>query len=43
MMIKALKISCNVLLFISAIAFLVIGNFLIIVTAVGQSNMLYGG
>lgn len=40
---KALKFSCNALLFITAISFFVIGVELIIITAIGQSNILYGG
>ena len=35
--------ACNILLFITAISFLVIGNALTIVAAIGQSNLLYGG
>ena len=40
---KTLKFSCDVLLFITAIGFLVIANSLIIVTVIGQSSVLYGG
>ena len=40
---KVLKISCDALLFMAAISFLVIANSLIIVTVIGQSNVLYGG
>jgi len=43
MKIKILKISCGFLLYVMALSFFVIGQYLIIVTAVGQSNMLYGG
>lgn len=38
---KILKHSCSAILFITAISFLVIGNFLIIIAAIGQSNLLY--
>ena len=40
---KILKFTGSALLFVTAISFLVIGSFLIIVAAVGQSNILYGG
>lgn len=40
---KILNFSCNFLLYVTAISFFIIGQYLIIVTAVGQSNLLYGG
>ena len=44
MITKTLKFSCNALLFITAVGFLVIGSMLpIYIFIIGQSNMLYGG
>ncbi len=43
MKIKILNFTCDFLLYITALSFFIIGQYLIIVTAIGQSNMLYGG
>jgi len=43
MKMKILKFTCSFLLYVTALSFFVIGQYLIIVTAIGQSNMLYGG
>jgi len=40
---KVIKYSCEFLMYITAISFFIVGQYLIIVSAVGQSNVLYGG